>query len=212
MIYIGRYSFMCLTKERRDEIDHVAMSFCNDRDINCKDDIFVQLKKLGFEVISTTFKKSLSGMILVDEHEDKLGEFTTNKIIAYNSELNSNLYMLRFVLAHELAHYISQKADANNEKVVIAVRDRSNREEYHKDIYEQEMDYMAASLLVPREDFIREMNKRCDELLVKYPNATKPNFSDLINDLYFIQKMQTVYRVDDTLIKRRIKELGEAIV
>lgn len=193
---------MCLTKERKTELENIVSQFCDKRKINSREDLIIQLRNLGFIVLSTEFTKALSGMIMVDEHKEKIGSFESNKIIAFNSELRSDRYALRFVLAHELAHYISQKADANGEKVVFAVRDRSDRESYHSDILEQEMDYMAAALLLPLNEFKIAMDKRKEEK--GYSKNT-----DLIDDLYFIQSIQRMYSVDEMLVKRRIEEVCE---
>lgn len=193
---------MCLTKERKLELESIVYNFSELKKIDSRKDFIVQLRNMGFEVLSTDFTKALSGMILVNEHEENLGGYNTNKIIAFNSELGSNLYALRFVLAHELSHYISQKADAKGERVVFAVRDRSDRDSYHADIVEQEMDYMAAALLVPLKEFKDAMEKRKEEK--KFDNC-----EDLLDDMYFIQTIQRTYSVDETLVKRRIKEVCE---
>ena len=145
-------------------------------------DIFEFATNLGFDVRGAEFGESLDGVILVDETLDKIEGFESNKIIAYNCF--KDIFTKQFIVAHELAHYIKEKNNSKNTKIVVAARDHSN--DYSKNKEEQKMDYIAASLLVPKNDLCQFLKKETD-----------PTTSQLANR----------YNVPEELIERRIKEV-----
>lgn len=200
---------MNLTSKRKKELDELVQNFCVEQNLNMKEDLFKELSKLNFVVHSVKFKRPLAGMILVDENSDEIERFGSNKLIFYNADLN--LYEIRFTVLHELAHYISKKEMAKGEKVLVAARDHNER--YHDDVDEQEKDYMAAAMLLPRKDFENYIESYLQDKLNSqltfedFKNQNK--VMDLTNDEYFIQKTQRDYRVDKTLVVRRIEELTE---
>ena len=192
---------MRLTLKRRKELDELVSSFCSENKLDVKNDVIGSLYKIGFKVYSARFKRELAGMILVDENVNKLEKFDSNKIILYNEKFN--YYEVRFILLHELAHYISRKFVEKDAKLLFAVRDHN--EEYHEDVEEQEMDYMAASMLVPTS----ELQLKIEEYVSKNDFSNVNIVSTLQNDEYFIQMLQREYKVEKILARRRIGEVLE---
>ncbi|MDE6473614.1 MAG: ImmA/IrrE family metallo-endopeptidase [Clostridia bacterium] len=167
-----------------------------------KEDLFKELNKIGFLVYGVKFRKQLSGMILVNEYADKIEDFESNKLIFYNDRFD--VYNVRFVVLHELAHYIYDKYENKNQKLTIAMRDHTVG--YSNNIDEQEKDYMAAAMLIPLVELDERVRVYEEN---KNPNGQRVRLScdELKNDDYFVQSIQREYRVDATLVSRRIEEL-----
>ena len=95
--------------------------------------------------------------------------------------------MKKFIVAHELAHYISAKNEMSDKKIVLAARD--HEDDYSNNVIEQKMDYMAASILMPREDLLK-------------------NFSDKNMDNMELEKLVALrYNVSLKMAHRRIEEV-----
>lgn len=145
-------------------------------------DIFKVATNLGFDVRGAEFEESLEGLIVVNEYTEKIEGFDSNKVIAYNCFKDIN--MKKFIVAHELAHYISEKANAYDKKMVIAARDHVAS--YSEDRREQQMDYIAASLLIPKDDLCQFLNENADANALKVAER---------------------YKVPEELAQRRIEEV-----
>lgn len=117
-------------------------------------DIFKVATDLGFDIRGAEFEEQLEGLIVVNENVGEVDGFNSNKIIAYNCSKDINTK--KFIVAHELAHYISAKTNAYDKKIVIAARDHVDS--YSDDREEQQMDYIAASLLIPKSDLCQFLN------------------------------------------------------
>ncbi len=147
-------------------------------------DIFRVATDLGFDVRGAEFEEKLEGLIVVNEYTEKIEGFNSNKVIAYNCF--KDISMKKFIVAHELAHYISEKANAYDKKIVIAARDHVDS--YSEDIKEQQMDYMAASLLIPKNDLCQFLERNIG-----------------INDSEVAKR----YKVTEEMARRRINEVRE---
>lgn len=145
-------------------------------------DIFKFATDLGFDVRGAEFEEQLEGLLLVNEFLDEVDGFVSNKIIAYNCY--KDIYTKKFIVAHELAHYIYEKTDACDKKIVLASRD--HKDGYSSDEKEQRMDYIAASLLVPKDDLIMYLSNN--------KNATSLQVAER-------------YKVPEKLAQRRIEEV-----
>ncbi len=148
-------------------------------------DVFEIASDLGFDVRGAEFKEPLEGLLLVDENVERIKEFNSNKIIAYNCQ--KNIHMKKFIVAHELAHYISAKSESSDERIVLAARDHEAN--YSSDEKEQKTDYMAASILMPREDMLKNF---------KGKNVEKEELTNLV---------ASRYNVSYTMAERRIEEV-----
>lgn len=151
-------------------------------------DIFELANNIGFDVRAVDFPDRLDGMLLVNENISSFEEFTSNKVIAYN--VNKDIEDKKFIVAHELAHYIEEKVKNFDKRIVVAARD--HKDTYSIDIEEQQMDYIAASILVPKNNLLSE---------IKGVDITKE----------FCSKMAQHYNVAYELMRRRIEEVQSCL-
>lgn len=178
-IYLMSMEF---TKDEMLRLESILLSFLSKMNVTLTVpvDIFDLSAKLGFDVRGAEFKEHLEGMIVVNEFEDKIDGFDSNKVIAYNCQ--KSIETKKFIVAHELAHYIWEKSIAQDKKVVVAARDHHGN--YSSDEQEQRMDYIAASILVPREHLIDS-------------GITDP------------LQVATLYKVPEDLARRRLQEVAQ---
>lgn len=149
-------------------------------------DIFAVASSLGFDIRGAEFKEPLEGLLLVDENVARIKEFNSNKIIAYNCQ--KSIYMKKFIVAHELSHYISEKSKNKDKKIVLAARDHEG--EYSNNTVEQEMDYMAASILMPREDLLENFGGK---------NTERTDLINLIASRYNVSVKMAERRIEEVL-------------
>ena len=197
---------MCLSYRRKIELEKIVNDFVSKFKLDFKEDVFKELNKIGFDVYRVKFKISgLSGMIFVNETIDKIDQFNSNKVILYSHD--QDLYNTKFVLLHELSHYIMEKNKSSDKNVLFAVRDRRrDYNKYHHNINEQEMDYMAAALIIPKDEFLDKIVNYLTEHDKKFDESTR---DELKEDTYFVQMMQKEYKTSDELVTRRIDEMLE---
>lgn len=145
------------------ELENVITTFFKDKDISFDGpvDIYKISKKLGFTVYSADLPDEIDGLLIVDESKKKIKGFESNKLIAYNS-LKRPIES-KFIVAHELAHYIMRKVNNPSEKLIFALREHSY--DYSNDVEEQKVDYIAAALLIPKEDFKQTFQKSNDTII-----------------------------------------------
>lgn len=118
-------------------------------------DIIGIAKGLDFSVGNATLSNEEDGFIFVNEGNKIFPNLPGNKLIGVNSKLS--LQWKRFVIAHELGHYFLHYIDnAVKYKGMYAHRENAKG----KGQEEQEADYFAACLLMPKELF----SKRYDDL------------------------------------------------
>ena len=124
------------TKEKSEPLEKRLEAFYeknNVRDISYNTDILSLCKNLGITTLSLPLEKQhLDGIILVDDESD-------DKIIGFDRDLK--LKQVRFVVAHELGHYITAVAEHKKGRLLVAKRDNI----LHggdKSQEEQDMDYL----------------------------------------------------------------------
>ncbi len=186
--FIGYIMSVKFTVQEMNEMEKILEDFLRQRNIELKVpvDIFNLAYNIGFDVRGTEFSKSLEGLILVNENVERINGFESNKVIAYNCQ--SKIFNKKFIVGHELAHYIEEKHKNPNSKIVVAARDHEGG--YSQDKEEQRKDYFAAALLMPRED----MKKRYKEDEVSQTDE-------------FYNKVAKDYNVVDEMAKRRVFEV-----
>lgn len=176
-------------KSEMNEMENIIKKFLlsNNIELSIPVDIFEIASNIGFDIRGSEFREHLEGLILVNENESTIAGFNSNKVIAYNCKMDID--SKKFIVAYELAHYIEEKTNNDNTKIVIAARDHAK--EYSYDVDEQRKDYIAAALLIPKDDFIHRFPK------------------DSVNiDEAFFQKVSKIYNVNYDLAKRRVKEIN----
>lgn len=194
------------TKEESSPLENRLDEFLekNDVRLNNDTDIIEFGSELGFDIgMMPLDEQKLDGVILV-ENEDK--------IIAVNEKLD--LKKARFVIAHELGHYITQLSEIHKEnsnstkkkQLFFAARDKI----YHdkdKPRIEHDMDYLGAAMLVPKNQFIIELISN-DVELTKFQNVKseleiRKNINQNLID-YFADR----YNVEADVIIKRIAEVS----
>lgn len=183
------------TAEEIVEMERVVSSFLEENKITLTPpvDIFKLATSLGFDVRAATLPGAIEGLIIVDESSKKLSCFRSSKVIGYN--VRFDLIKNKFIIAHELAHYIDEKMSPHNQgiKIVIAAREPCGPD-YSNNVDEQRKDYIAAALLVPKNDLLKKL-----KTLTEDANGLDEQVFQILADYY---------RVDVRLAKRRVEEVS----
>lgn len=188
--------YKLLPKEKRNELEMRVKEFLSNGGIEHrkKIDITQVCYSLNLQVVSMDFPSEISdryhGVILVSGSDRVIG---VNKIVSPRSA--------RFIVAHELAHYITeykkQKSFAFADTTCDIGSDKSD--------YEREIDYMAASILVKKDDFLNDLK------MLNISNNTITTIEDIDDENKInpriIEMLAESYGVDETVIKRRILEV-----
>lgn len=198
----GLSMYQDITQEMKNASEAMLDAFFakNNIELSKDKDIVEICKSLGFKVLSLAMDEDFpefDGVMLAE------GE---KKIIGINSTID--IKNARFVIAHELAHYIfnemiDQHKDvfsADHKQKVVAAKDKVLHKS-EKPIREHLMDYMAANILVPKKDFLTELNN----LNVDVTAAAK---DPSILSESIIDYLSHVFNVNEEVIRRRIKEVA----
>lgn len=153
---------------------------------NCSIDVIDVAKKLGFVVGNAVLNEEDDGFIVVEEGRNEIMGIKTDKLIGVNS--NRSLEWKRFIIAHELGHYILHFKEKNIEGL-YAHRDHNRG---HNEL-ENEADFFAANLLMPRENFEARYRKM------------KQVYQD---DKEIVEALAKHFIVTIRMAERRIEELG----
>lgn len=186
------------TREKSEPLEKKLAAFCetNDIKLNQNTDIVRTGKRLGFDIFKLPLDdEQLDGVILCEDGD---------KIIGVNDSLD--MQDSRFVVAHEIAHYISEKADAINGKVPLFARRDKILHGEEKSATENDMDYMAAAMLVPKDIFIEDLkvfNVNFGELKDHQESTVIEKVNSKI-----INYLAILYNVKVQVIVRRIAELS----
>ena len=185
-----------LRKNIRKVLEEVVSSYFDKEGLERSQDIYRLANQMGFDVRKVKFNsesQNLDGILLVDEDKHCIEGFNTNKIIGLNS--NNDADNNRFTVAHELSHYIFEKMTQENyEDNVFLEEARVAHDDFRiRDLYEQMIDYMAASILMPQDDFKRRNN-----------SLIKLGFSE--NDR--VRKLSEIYGLPMSAVSKRIKEVA----
>lgn len=143
-------------------------------------------KKLGFVVGNAVLEKDVDGFILINEGADNILGIKTDKLIGVNSA--QELAWKRFIIAHEIGHYVLHY-NKQKDKGMYAHRDHKKG----KDDVENEADFFAANLLMPRDKFMEKYK----ELQEKH--LSKEDMIILLANKFIVTK---------PMVERRFKELG----
>lgn len=183
-------------RERSKPLEDRLSNFLGAHKINLSNDTDIMsiCKKLNLTGLYMPLDDSMDGFILVNKKY---------RVIAIKDSLEP--LDARFLIAHELAHYITAYDESKDEngQILIAARETLVHGE-NKPAIEHEMDYLAAAILVPKEQFKREL----DATQIKYGHLHTE--SDVVKNIpiQIISEFATRYRVPKQLIIRRIAEVS----
>lgn len=143
-------------------------------------------QKFGFVVLNAELEKNEDGFLIIHEGKTSENELNTesDKMIGVNS--NRSLSWKRFIIAHELGHSILHY------KAGEVYLHRDNRK--GKDSEENEADYFAASLLMPKKSFKRLYEQYCESGM---------------NRTAACLQLSNLYKVPLDSVSRRIDEVFE---
>lgn len=147
-------------------------------------DIVDFVRKLGFSVGNAELEENDDGFLIVQPNGiDGLND----RIIGVNSKRSYEFK--RFIIAHEFAHFILHYSGGS------AYLHRENKKGKNEE--ENEADFFAATLLMPKESFLREYNNLKE--------------SGLENNAIGVQ-LASIYKVPLESALRRISEVVSAQV
>lgn len=148
-------------------------------------DVIDIAKRLGFVVGNAVLNEEDDGFIVVEEGKKEIMGIETDKLIGVNSD--RSLEWKRFIIAHELGHYILHFREKNLNGL-YAHRDHKRG---HNEL-ENETDFFAANLLMPRESF----ENKYKEIKQVYKN-----------DREIVDILSKHFNVTVRMAERRIEEL-----
>lgn len=184
--------FIDYTKEEKKEFEKQIDTFFERNGLIKKknNDIFAIGTKLGFKIFSMPLPDGYDGVIAVERDFKAIG-----------IDEKADPIKARFTVAHEIAHYIRESANGSLDSngPIIALKDRIFHNE-DKSKEEQIADYMAAAILVPFDEFKKDLLDNGLSLPIEYSNAQKL-------DPILIENLATSYNVEPNLIIRRIAEV-----
>lgn len=151
-------------------------------------DIVTLAKRMGFVVATASLDESEDGFIMVNNDGTNLLGTDSSKVIVINQSRDQK--QKRFTIAHELGHYVINGKD----KTIFAHR---KKEGGMKADNENDVDYFAASLLMPKDAFTAKYKQYRQE---------GRDFSERVIDL-----MRT-FRAPLKSVLRRMEELDLIVV
>lgn len=129
----------------------------------------------GFTVGNATLSDEEDGFILINNK-------TNTRIIGVNRERTAEFK--RFIIAHELGHF-KMKYNESEYKIF------AQREKKHgRNDEENDTDYFAACLLMPREEFKCEYEKQKDKSITS-----------------IVRELSEIFRVPEESVLRRLQEV-----
>lgn len=179
-----------LSNERKTEIENIASNIRKEYNLLTVDfDLIEFLNTIfSFEIQNRMIEDDTTGLLLVDDN-NLIPESTSNRVIVINQKLiNDDEFMQkrRFICAHELGHFILHKKDQS----VFAKRETKIK----KSLIEQEAEYFAYCLLMPR---------KAIEILYTSPttkilqNIYNESIIDIVSNVFNVSKKKATQRLMD---------------
>lgn len=129
-------------------------------------DILKLAQEYGFVVCNADLQDNEDGFVFVNDKAKSVLGYNTKRLIGVKS---SHTYeMKRFVIAHELAHFFERHRDGREGEIIFAARD-THDEKASRNEAEQKIDFMAACLLMPKNQFsslikkVKSLTSDCNE-------------------------------------------------
>lgn len=177
-----------MEKTRREEIELQVDTLFQKISYNNKQDevdIIKIAESLDFAIGNAVLDNDDDGFILVQDGAEELLGIKTDKLIGVNSK--QPLEWKRFIIAHELGHYFLHYLNSSKTGM-FAHRDHRKG----KNNKENDADYFAAALLMPRKKFSE-----------RYKELEEKKLSE--DDIIFL--LAEKFQVTPNMARRRIGEL-----
>lgn len=149
-------------------------------------DVIDVAKKLGFVVGNAGLERDVDGFILIKEGADNILGIKTDKLIGVNA--TQELAWKRFIIAHEIGHYILHY-NKQKDRGMYAHRDHKKG----KDHVENEADFFAANLLMPRNKFMEKYRQ------LEQKHLSREDMIILLANKFIVTR---------DMVERRCEELG----
>lgn len=152
-------------------------------------DIMNFIKDFGFEIKGQKMDDNMNSILYVDETLEKLPDYSSNKVILYNSDNKDE--DINFILAHAFAHYIWAKSEMTD-KIKLEITDeyQDTKEALNA---EEKFNKMASFILIPKVDFYFD--------LVEFKK--KQDYSKQAREEFI--KLAEKYKVSYALLNRRLE-------
>lgn len=184
-----------ISKEVADQIEQKANNitkkyneYMNEDKKNGYVDIIKIAQDLGFVVGNVKLKDDSDGFIIVNEKEDQILGIKTSKLIGVNEK--RSLEWKRFIIAHEIGHYILHYIDNAVElDGLYACREHIKG----KNETENQVDFFAACLLMPADFFKKKFN----EVKEEKKTMTKSEIAQELSRNFLVTSMMVLRRIDE---------------
>lgn len=123
-------------------------------------DVIDIAKKLGFIVGNAGLEDDVDGFIIVEKGKKKILGQKTDRIIGVNA--TKELNWKRFIIAHEIGHFKLHYNENKNNGIYAHREHKKGKSEQ-----ENEADFFAACILMPREQFVKKANELIEKRLTK---------------------------------------------
>lgn len=151
-------------------------------------------RSFGFFVGQAPLEDGTEGIIIVDEATDSLLDTNKNKVIVVDQ--NVERPRQRFIIAHELGHYILRDSPG---EPVFAMRETA----HGRNDKENEADYFAACILMPSKEFLSSLQKWCTNLDMPTPKKLRDNdkykLADILSKQYEVPQLAALRRINEVL-------------
>lgn len=192
------------TKDEIQALEAILFKFCQKNGLNLtnKTDIVSVCNSLDIGTYNLPLSEdNLDGVILIDQD-----------IRAIGVDEALDPFDKRFVIAHELGHYIfesiihDESGENGDSKLIFAERDKILHGN-QKSEKENQTDYLAAAILVPLHQFKKDL---IEKNKIKDFNGIR-TIKDVYNkiSISIIEDLSEEYRVKAEVIVRRIAEVAQ---
>ena len=151
-------------------------------------------RRLGFFVGKAKLKEGMEGIIAVDKTKEDLFGTGQNMVIAIDRNLD--IARLRFIVAHELGHYFLRD---KKDEPVFAMRETT----HGRTDKENEADYFAACILMPRQAYLNALKSACqvlglpDDKQLNQNEKAKDKVADFLSKQFNVPQLAALRRMDE---------------
>lgn len=150
-------------------------------------------RKLGFFVGQAILEKGTVGVIAVDKAKETIFDTDRNMVIVVDQTLDDA--RRRYIIAHELGHYILRDTQ---DAPVFALRETA----HERNDKENEADYFAACLLMPKDAYLSELKSVCRTLKLAsdYTELREPEkykAADWLSKRFDVPQLTALRRIDE---------------